>query len=119
MSSESTSTIGRSARRTRLGRGPLVAVLAAVALLASACGGGPGSREDFNEVLTRGGSLTPEEADCISGEVFDRYGDDDDSLGKLSAAPDLAFLEGEDGIDGFTEFFDSAVESCLQVGPSS
>lgn len=119
MSSESTSTIGRSAHRSRPGRGPLVAVVAAVALLATACGGGPGSREEFNEVLTRGGNLSADEADCISGEVFDRYGEDDDSLGKLSAAPDLAFLEGEDGIDGFTEFFDAAVESCLQVGPSS
>lgn len=119
MSSASTTTAPRSAARRRLGRGPLVAVVVAVALLATACGGGPGSREEFNEVLTRGGNLTDDEADCISGEVFDRYGEDEDSLGKLSAAPDLAFLEGDEGIDGFTEFFESAVESCLQVGPSS
>lgn len=88
-------------------------------MLATACGGGPGTQEEFNEVLTRGGNLSQDEAECISGEVFDRYADDEDALGKLSAAPDMAFLESEEGIAGFSDFFDSAVESCLQVGPSN
>ena len=51
--------------------------------------------------------------------MFDRYGDDEDALGKLSAAPDLAFLDGPEGIDGFSEFFDGVVQSCVPVGPSN
>ncbi len=98
----------------------LMAALAALALLATACGGGPGTREEFNEVLTRGeNGLSPAEADCISGQVFDRYGDDEDALGKLSAAPDMAFLESAEGIPGFAEFYQEAVNSCLQSGPSN
>jgi hypothetical protein len=96
-----------------------VIVVALVALLATACGGGPGTQEEFNEVLTRGDNLTEAEAECISTAVFDRYGDDEDALGKLSAAPDIEFLDGPEGITGFSEFFDEAVESCLQVGPSN
>ncbi len=110
------STSRRRSRRRRLG---LVLLAGPLALLATACGGGPGSQEEFNAVLTRGGNLTDDEAQCISDQVFDRYGDDEDALGKLSAAPDIEFLEGAEGIPGFTEFFDSAVGSCLQVGPSN
>ncbi len=110
---------GRPAIRRARRVGPLAAIVAAVALLATACGGGPGTQEEFNEILTRGDNLTAEEADCISTAVFDRYGEDQDALGKLSAAPDIEFLDGPDGIPGFNEFFDSTVDGCLQVGPSN
>jgi hypothetical protein len=93
--------------------------VAAVALVATACGGGPGSQEDFTAVLQRDGALTESEATCISDRVFERYGDDEDALGKLSAAPSMEFLDGPDGIAGFTDFFDSTVESCLEVGPGN
>lgn len=98
----------------------LVGPVAVLALTATACGGGPGSQEDFVDVLMRDGTgLSEDEATCIGGRVFDEYGEDDDALGKLSAAPDMDFLEGEDGIPGFGEFFDEAVQSCLQIGPGN
>lgn len=109
----------RSTTHRASGRRSIAVVVALLALLATACGGGPGTQEEFNEVLTRGDNLTEAEAECISTAVFDEYGDDEDALGKLSAAPDLAFLDGPEGISGFSEFFDEAVESCLQVGPSN
>ncbi|MEM9562906.1 MAG: hypothetical protein AAGA93_09830 [Actinomycetota bacterium] len=109
---------GRPDRRRARLAGP-VAAFCALALLATACGGGPGTQEEFNEILMRGDNLTADEADCISTAVFDEYGEDQDALGKLSAAPDIEFLDGPDGIPGFTEFFDSAVDGCLQVGPSN
>ncbi len=110
----------RSSRRRPLGRrARLGLAVASVALVATACGGGPGTQEEFNDILTRSGTISAAEADCISTAVFDEYGADEDALGKLSAAPDIEFLSGEEGIDGFGEFFDGTVAGCLEVGPSN
>ncbi|MEM7321666.1 MAG: hypothetical protein AAF531_01150 [Actinomycetota bacterium] len=93
--------------------------LLAVALVAAACGGGPGSREDLIDVLTLDEAFSVEEATCMADAVFDRYGDDDDALGKISAADSFDFFDGENGIPGFSEFFNQTVQSCATVGPTS
>ena len=112
-------TDARTTRSQRVRRAAALAAMVPLVLLVTACGGGPGSQEEFEAILTRGGNLTDEEAQCISAEVFAQYGEDAEALGKLSAAPDIEFLEGAEGIPGFSDFFDSAVGSCLQVGPSN
>ncbi|MGI9597762.1 MAG: hypothetical protein ACR2QK_16480 [Acidimicrobiales bacterium] len=94
---------------------PAVAVLA---LVAAGCSSGPGTEEEFIEVLSRDGSLTTEEATCISDAVFAEYGDDSDALGTISAAPDFEYLSSEEGVEGFSEFFDATVQSCSTVGPT-
>lgn len=115
----STKTTDARTRGQWVRRATALVALVPLVLLATACGGGPGSQEEFEAILTRGGNLTDEEAQCISAEVFAQYGEDAEALGKLSAAPDIEFLEGAEGIPGFSDFFDSAVGSCLQVGPSN
>ena len=103
---------GRSTRRL------LVPVVAAFGLALTACSGGPGTEAEFVEVLSRNGNLTDAEASCIADAVFDEYGADEDALGKISAAPDIEFLDGEDGVPGFTDFYRATVGSCAQAGPS-
>lgn len=93
--------------------------LVALALIATACGSDPGTREDFIDVMTQDGAFTVEEATCMADAVFDRYGDDDDALGKISAADSFEFFDEENGIPGFTDFFDETVQSCAAVGPTS
>jgi hypothetical protein len=115
MTSVAPSTPSRTWSRRSLG---FVALLA-LGLVATSCSSGPGSKQDFIEVLSRGDAMTTEEATCIADAVFDRYGDDSDALGKLSAAPDFEFLSSAEGIDGFAEFYDRAVQSCVQVGPTA
>lgn len=100
-------------------RSALGALVAALALLAAACGSSPGSQEDFIEVLLRNENLTETEATCIADAVFDEYGDSDE-LGTLSAADSYdEVVSGEQAIEGFDEFYENAVEACLQVGPSN
>lgn len=115
MSSDASPRPARSRRRSLLA----VVGLLALGLLATSCSSGPGSKQDFIDVLSRDEMMTTEEATCIADQVFDRYGDDEDALGKLSAAPDFDFLNGAEGIDGFSDFYDQAVLSCVQVGPTS
>lgn len=109
----SATTSGRRGRAARA-----LAGLSVVGVLAAACSSGPGSREDFIEVLTRDGSLTTEEATCISDAVFDEYEADEDALQKISGAPSFEYLRGEEGVPGFAEFFEETVEGCAQVGPT-
>lgn len=103
-------------RRRRMVR--LLPALLAVALLAASCSTGPGSEEEFVNILLEGGTLTESEASCIAGAVFDEYEEDEDALGKISAAPDFAFLSTEDGVEGFSEFFNRTVSDCAAVGPT-
>jgi len=91
--------------------------LLAIALIAAACGSGPGSREELIDVILLDGAFTTEEATCIADAVFERYGEDDDALGKISAADSFDYFDSEDGIPGFTEFFDDTVQGCAAVGP--
>ncbi len=105
-----------SAGRRRLA--PLVALLA-LALLAVGCSTGPGSEAEFVDILTRGGSLTEDQAICVSDAVFDEYEADEDALKKISAAPDYEYLSSDEGVPGFTDFFDRTVAGCALVGPSS
>ncbi len=93
--------------------------LLAIGLVAAGCSSGPGTEQEFIEVLTRDGSLTEQEATCISSAVFAEYGLDEDALGKISAAPDFAYLSSEEGVPGFTEFFEGTVQNCSTVGPTT
>ncbi len=100
-------------------RGGLVAALVAFGLLATGCTGGPGDRADFVDVLTRDDNFAANEAECIADAVFDRYGDDGSALGKISGAESYEYLIGEDGVEGFDEFFESTVADCTAIGPSA
>lgn len=120
MSTALDSTIrNRSASSGRATTARLLAVLALVVLVAVGCSSGPGSREDFVEVLTRDGSLTEEEGTCITDAVFDEYEADSEALGKISAAPDFAYLSSDEGVPGFAEFFEDTVARCSTVGPTT
>ncbi len=110
------SNAGTSSRFAARRAGPL-ALLVALIFLVTACGSGPGSQEEFIEVLVRNDAMTEEEAICISDLVFAEYADDEEALGKISAAPDFEYLDGEEGVPGFSDFFDSTVQSCSAVGP--
>ncbi|MGI9596113.1 MAG: hypothetical protein ACR2QK_08135 [Acidimicrobiales bacterium] len=105
-------------RKRRPRRRWLLAIVA-LGLVAAGCSGGPGSREDFVDILTREGGFTDDEALCITNAVFDEYEADEDALGKISAAPDFAFFDTAEGVPGFSEFFDATVQSCAQVGPTT
>ncbi|MDH4278507.1 MAG: hypothetical protein OEW83_10545 [Acidimicrobiia bacterium] len=107
----------RSARGRR--RAGLSAVVVAFALLATGCTGGPGDRDDFVDVLTRDDNFAVNEAECIADAVFDRYGEDGNALQKISAAETYDYLTGEDGVEGFGEFFDATVTDCTAIGPSA
>lgn len=103
------------------GRRPLALVLGLVAfaLVAVGCSSGPGSREDMIAAITQDGAFTEAEAVCITDAVFDRYGDDEDALGKISAADSFEFFDTEDGVPGFSDFFDDTVRGCAAIGPTS
>jgi len=105
-------------QRRRVG---LVSALFALvfALVATGCTGGPGNRGDFVDVLTRDDNFAANEAECITDAVFDRYGEDGDALQKISAAESYDYLTGEDGVDGFDEFFQSTVADCTAIGPTA
>ncbi len=103
-----------SAARRRSG---LVTAVTLVVLVATGCTGGPGDRDDFVDVLTRDDNFAQNEAECIADEVFDEYGEDGDALQKISAADSYEFLTGEDGVDGFDEFFTTTVADCTRIGP--
>jgi hypothetical protein len=106
---------GRAGRRRRAG---VAVALAAVVLLVSGCGGGPGDKEDFVDVLMLDDNFNEAQATCIADAVFDEYGEDGDALQKISGADSYEYLIGEDGVEGFGPFFDGVVNACLAVGPS-
>ena len=115
-----TSPIARSSvRATGRHRIGLFAIVVAAGLLAAGCTGGPGSQDEFVEMLTRDDAFAANEAECIADAVFDEYGDDGDALQKISAAESYDFLTGEDGVTGFDEFFEATVADCTTIGPSS
>ena len=100
-------------------RRPILASLVlALALVATGCTGGPGDRDDFIEVLTRDDNFNETEATCIADAVFDEYEEDGDALGKISGAESYEYLTGEDGVEGFDEFFTEVVSDCTAVGPT-
>lgn len=95
--------------------------LAALALAAAAtlagCGGGPGSREEFVEILMRDDVFNENEAVCVADAVFDEYAADEDALGRISGASDYETLTSEDGVPGFDAFLTAAVTDCTSAGP--
>lgn len=109
----------RPGPRRRAGRTAALVGLVAFGLVAAGCGGGPGTREELIDVVSQDGAFSVEQATCIADAVFERYGDDDDALGKISAADSFEFFDGEDGVPGFSSFFDQTVQSCAPVGPTS
>lgn len=100
---------GTTVRRT-------VAALLATFFLAG-CTSGPGSQDEFVDVLMRDDAFTENEATCIADAVFDEYAADEDALGKISGAESYEFLTGEDGVAGFDDFLTETVTGCTSVGP--
>ena len=96
----------------------LLASVFALALLVTGCTGGPGDQDDFVDVLTLNDNFTEAEATCIAEAVFDEYGEDGDALSIISGAESYEFLLGEDGVEGFDDFFTGTVSSCTTVGPT-
>lgn len=90
----------------------------ALALFAAGCSTGPGSKAEFVDVLTRGDALSESQAQCVTDAVFEEYEADEDALRKISAAPDYDYLSGEEGVAGFTDFFERSVANCALVGPA-
>ncbi|MDH3293082.1 MAG: hypothetical protein OER95_02035 [Acidimicrobiia bacterium] len=103
-------------------RGPrrrlLVTGVILVALVATGCTGGPGTEDEFVDVLMLNDNFNEAQASCIAEAVFDEYGQDGDALQKISAAESYEFLTGEDGVEGFDQFFTDVVSDCVSVGPS-
>lgn len=93
----------------------LLIPLVAVGFVASACTGGPGSREDLIAALTRDETFTTEEAQCIANAVFDRYAEDEDALGQISGALSYEELTGPSGVEGFEDFFQNTVTACANL----
>ncbi|MFV0523169.1 MAG: hypothetical protein ACK5RL_01570 [Acidimicrobiales bacterium] len=93
-------------------RSVLIACLATVALTATACTDGPGSEEDLVNALTRDDGFDQAQAECIANAVFNEYGENEDALKAISSAPDMAALDAEGGVPGFSEFFDRTVQTC-------
>jgi hypothetical protein len=111
--------------RSYRSRGPLLGLVAALAVLATSCsGGGTGTQEDLTSMLQRDSDgteiLTTEQAECLSQAIWDEYGEDDRALDKLSAASSIEEIEDpENGVPGFTEFLTGAVATCVPAGPGS
>jgi len=92
---------------------PVLLLLAALALTASACSDGPGNEDDLISSLTRDDAFTQKQAECITKVVFDTWGDDDEILGRLSGADSYQDLAD---IDGFVTTFEGAIKACANVG---
>jgi hypothetical protein len=116
ISASSVVASGTPRSRTRTVIAALLLALAGVLL--AGCTGGPGDREDFIEVLRLDDGFNENEATCIADAVFDAYGEDDEALGKISGAESYEWLIGEDGVEGFDQFFPGVVADCTTVGPS-
>lgn len=111
-------SVDHGASRSPVLTAATVLALVGSILLLSGCTGGPGNREDFIEVLRLDDAFNQSEASCIADAVFDEYGDDNDALGKISGAESYEWLIGEDGVEGFDQFFPGVVADCTTVGPS-
>lgn len=112
----------RSTATPRLGRGRLgrwTALLLAVVALAAGCSTGPGTRDEFVEVLTRGedAGITEEQAGCIADAVFAEYAEDESALTRISSVGSFEDLNGENGVPGFADFFQATVFGCTPVEP--
>jgi len=97
----------RARSRSRSAVGLLV-----LAFGVAACSGGPGNEEDLVTALTQNDAFNTAEAECIAAAVFEEYGDDEDTLTKISGAVDYEDLSGTEGVDGFDKFFTRAVGVC-------
>lgn len=97
----------------------LVGALAAVGmLLLAGCTAGPGSKEDYIDVLQRDETFSETQATCIADRVFEKYGDDKAAIDLLSGAKSWEQLTGPEGIDGFEAFHTTVVTECTSVGPT-
>lgn len=100
-------------------RWPALIAIVLFGLLAAACSSGPGSQEEFVEMLVRDGTISEDQATCIAGAVFDEYENQGDALGLISSAESFEFLEGENGVPGFSTFLEQTVQGCVAFGPTS
>lgn len=107
-----------SSRRSKGQRRRWLAPVLAVVVLGAACSTGPGTQEELTQILTDTG-MTEGQASCIADAVFAEYAADEEALSAISAAPDLDFLNGQEGVPGFSEFFDRTVADCAAAGPTA
>ena len=68
--SQPVSTPAPGRRFGRVSRLRSILGLVALALLATACGSDPGTREDFIDVMTQDGAFTEAEASCMADAVM-------------------------------------------------
>lgn len=101
---------GSRVRRSRSRR--LAVLLASAAFVVSACTSGPGNRDDLVAALTADDAFSAEDAGCIADKVFAEYGEDGDALSKISGLGSFEELTGTEGVPGFEEFFENAINQC-------
>ena len=90
----------------------LVPVLAASALLLSACSEDISSRGVMLETLDEQGSLTPEQAECVTADFFEGGAYTQDQLDDVASG-----FNNEDGtekVPGFEAYATEVIASCIR-----
>ena len=84
--------------------------LAALALVATACGDGDATRDDLTQMLTEVAGLSEDQAECVAVEIYDSGDWSQDDLNSVGRG--FTNDDGSEKVEGFTAAFDDAVASC-------
>jgi len=85
-------------------RSRFAGTLAVLALLLTACGSGPATREDLVSALTDQGEMSPASAECVAAAIYDTGDWTQEQLN--SASDDPA------SVPGFQAALDDALDTC-------